>query len=173
MEDAAKINLKVGQIEISIEGPSNFVSMQYDKVEAHLKTYLEISAKISVDVVDVDSFDEENPDPQIKTNNSNSSSLPVSFGEWLNNIAKGTSDTSKAILAGYFTQLSSSSKNFRARDVSKLLKEHGIKLSNPSTFLKAAVNSKKIFQVSKTGSEAHYKLSREAEDEMKQLIADK
>lgn len=173
MSDTAKINLKIGQIEISIEGPSEFVSEQYDKIEVHLKTFSELSSNLPEEIQSSSnnnfSIEEQiSPAPMTESNG-----LPDSFGEWLNKIEKGTSDTLKAILAGYFIQTTTAAKNFRVRDVSKILKEHGIKLSNPSTFLKGAVTSKKIFQVSKTGAEAHYKLTREAEEEMKQILTGK
>lgn len=175
MSDIARINLKIGQIEISIEGPAEFVSNQYDKVEAHLKTYSDISVKLPVDKISNQSGTPDAPEAQTPSVNdaSNGNGMPDTFGEWLSKIPKGTSDTSKAILAGYFTQVTSSSKNFRVRDVTKTLKDHGIKLSNPSNLLKNAVDSKKIFQVSKTGTEAHYKLQREAQEEMNHLLSDK
>ncbi|MFZ5977087.1 MAG: hypothetical protein EO766_17900 [Hydrotalea sp. AMD] len=168
MSDIARVNLKIGQIEISIEGPAEFVSNQYDKVEAHLKTYSEISVKLPVDKLTNQTETSDTTETQETAANGNS--VPETFGEWLSKIPKGTSDTSKAILAGYFIQITSPSKNFRVRDVTKILKGHGIKLSNPSNLLKNAVDSKKIFQVSKTGTEAHYKLQREAQDEMNQLL---
>jgi flagellar hook-basal body complex protein FliE len=105
--ESAKINLKIGQVEISIEGPPDFVSAQYDKVEAHLKTYSEMSTKI------VQSDEDEG-----NQNNGNSSrvsdeTLPETFGEWLNKIPNQTSDTQKAILAGYYVQKSSEDNSFR------------------------------------------------------------
>lgn len=168
-DNTAKINLKIGQIEISIEGPSEFVSSQYDKVEAHLKTYSEMSSKIVPPKDDTPPEDQSNQDTK-QQQQSNSNGLPETFGEWLNVIPKETSDTDKAILAGYFTQITSATKTFRAREVTKLLKEHSIKLSNPSQFLKTSVDAKKIFQNSKTGSEANYKLTRETEENMVKLL---
>lgn len=174
MSDIAKINLKIGQIEISIEGPSDFVSNQYDKVEAHLKTYSDISVKLPVDKPDnKNDNNDDSAEASSKGGGDAATESSDSFGEWLSKIPKGTNDTSKAILAGYYTQVTSAAKNFRVRDVTKILKDHGIKLSNPSSLLKNAVDSKKIFQVSKTGTEAHYKLQREAQDEMNQLLGNK
>jgi hypothetical protein len=165
-ENTAKINLKIGQIEISIEGPSEFVSAQYDKVEAHLKTYSEMSSKILLPKPEVG---KDNPQQeQLASDNVNG--VPNSFGEWLNIIPRESSDTDKAILAGYFIQKSSDNKTFRTRDVTKLLKEHSINLSNPSVFLKTSIESKKIFQVSKTGNEANFRLTRESEDSMNGLL---
>jgi len=167
----AKINMKIGQIEISIEGPSDFVSSQYDKVEAHLKTYSELASKIEIPSdAKNDRKGRAHNGVDSKDSANGSNGLPDTFGEWLNIIPKETSDTDKAILAGYFIQIASENKYFRARDVTKLLKEHSIKLSNPSQFLKTSVDSKKIFQHSKTGSEANYKLTRETEDTTKQLL---
>ncbi len=165
----AKINLKIGQIEISIEGPSDFVSKQYDKVEAHLKTYSELSSKIEKPTKQKEEEKGHITDKKTHTN-IEGGDLPQTFGEWLNIIPKETSDTEKAILAGYFVQLTSENKYFRVRDVTKLLTEHSIKLSNPSQFLKTSVDSKKLFQHSKTGSRANYKLTRGTEDAMKKLL---
>ncbi len=165
----AKINLKIGQIEISIEGPSDFVSNQYDKVEAHLKTYSEISTKIEPlkKIVEVS----QDPNSEGAKGSQNSpNGLPQSFGEWLNIIPKESSDTDKAILAGYFVQITSEKKYFRTRDVTKLLKAHSIKLSNPSVFLRTSIDAKKIFQVSKTGTESNFKLTRESEEAMQKLL---
>lgn len=168
-DNTAKINLKIGQIEISIEGPSEFVSNQYDKVEAHLKTYSEMSSKIIPAPADplIDSLNQNNGS---KPPVNNANNLPDSFGEWLNIVPKDTNDTDKAILAGYFIQIGSDQKTFRTRDVTKLLKEHSISLSNPSVFLKTSIETKKIFQVSKTGNEANFRLTRESEDTMKTLL---
>ena len=91
-------------------------------------------------------------------------------GEWLNIIPKDSSDTDKTILAGYFVQLTSENKYFRTRDVTKLLKSHSISLSNPSVFLRTSIDTKKIFQFSKTGTEANFKLTRETEEAMQQLL---
>ena len=161
----AKINLKIGQIEISIEGPSDFVASQYDKVEAHLKTYSEMSSKI-IKKVDEDEDASDNSD----SGNTGGQKLPDSFGEWLNKVPKDTSDTHKAILAGYFIQKTSEQNSFKVREVTKVLKEHSLKLSNPSLFLKNSVDAKKLFQVSKTGNESHYRVTRETEDSLVQLL---
>ncbi|MCR9263042.1 MAG: hypothetical protein NXH86_02735 [Flavobacteriaceae bacterium] len=175
MNNTAKINIKVGEIEISIEGPSEFVSNQYDKIENHLSTYKELSETIEKSVprktkkplVEV----EEEPNNSSGTDTIiNLGGLPETFGEWLNAIAKGTSETDKALLAGYFTQLKSDQGYFRSRDVSKLLKEHGIKLSNPSRFVKLNAQNKRSFQHSKNGSEINYKLSRDGEAYAKALL---
>lgn len=165
-ENTAKINLKIGQIEISIEGPPEFVSAQYDKVEAHLKTYSEMSSKIPLPKVDLGKANQPKEEPQSNVVNG----LPNSFGEWLNIIPNETTDTDKAILAGYFIQKSSDNNTFRTRDVTKLLKEHSISLSNPSVFLRTSIETKKIFQVSKTGNEANFRLTRESEDAMNDLL---
>lgn len=175
MSEKAKINMKIGEIEISIEGPSEFVSKQYDKVESHLNAYKSLSESIK-------KSNSENPTQKPATKSSGTpkteekaevtspNELPNSFGEWLNLIPKDTSETDKALLAGYYTQLNSEAGYYRSRDVSKLLKEHGIKLSNPSLFVKANANNKNSFQHSKNGSETNYKLSRDGETYAKSLM---
>ncbi len=106
-ENLSKINLKVGQIEISIEGPTDFVSTQYDKVEAHLKSLLELSTKIPAAKPVIANNHQDSPESTQKVS---SGSLPDTFGEWLNKIPRETSDTDKAVLAGYFTQITYQTK---------------------------------------------------------------
>jgi hypothetical protein len=175
MSEKAKINMKIGEIEISIEGPSEFVSKQYDKVQSHLSEYKSLSESIkkinpektvekTIEKPSVKAVSEEKPKIELPNE------LSTSFGEWLNLIPKDTSETDKALLAGYYTQLNSDVGYYRARDVSKLLKEHGIKLSNPSLFVKANAKNKNSFQHSKNGSETNYKLSRDGETHAKSLM---
>ncbi|OGU13845.1 MAG: hypothetical protein A2X61_07350 [Ignavibacteria bacterium GWB2_35_12] len=168
-DNIAKINLKIGQNEILIEGTSEFVSSQYEKIVSHLKIFKEIDSLKPIEPPKKDGEnDGENPELKEPLD---PNKLPDTFGEWLNKIPKETSDTDKAVLSGYFTQVKSENKYFRTRDVTKLLKDHSINLSNPSTFLKHAIKAKKIFQHSKSGTEANYKLEREAEIEMIQLLS--
>lgn len=174
----AKLDIRIGEIRIELEGPSDFVSKHYDKIEKHLETYVKLSktAKktvkaennnppIPATVENIESADVEN-----ETNSESSVDFPETFGEWLNAIPKNTSDTRKALLAGYYTQLNSSTNTFRSRDISKLLKEHSIKLSNTSMFVRGLAKSKKTFQHSKNGSEANYKVSRDTETELKKMF---
>jgi hypothetical protein len=174
MSETAKINMKIGEIEISIEGPSDFVSKQYDKVESHLSTYKELSETVKKsqpkEPVSPTKKTVEKPEPESKDSTASTSALPESFGEWLNIIPKGTSETDKALLAGYHVQLNSAEGYYRSRQVSKLLKDHGIKLSNPSRFVKLNAENKRSFQHSKNGSETNYKLSRDGEAYAKGLL---
>lgn len=177
MENLSKINLKIGEIEISIEGPSEFVSEQYDKVHNNLKSYSDLSKRVIKEkVLSMPKAEEvvletvEETAEVIVVN----SELPESFGEWLSKIPKGTSDTDKALLAGYFTQLSGEGKIFKVRDVTKILKEHGVKLSNPSNLINLATKGKKqIFQFSKDGKQANFRFSRDGEEYIRGLITGK
>jgi len=172
----AKLDIRIGDIRIELEGPSDFVSNHYDKIEKHLETYVKLSKTTTKTV-------KQENNPTIPTTNEtvqeqevdndstvSSSELPETFGEWLNAIPKDTSDTRKALLAGYYTQLNSAEGTFRSRDISKLLKEHSIKLSNTSMFVRGLAKSKKTFQHSKNGSEANYKVSRDTETELKKMF---
>ena len=174
MENLSKINLKIGEIEISIEGPTDFVSEQYDKIHANIESYSGLSKKFTKKPSQpmsenkkkvVEKAEEVNEEKVVN------SELPESFGEWLIKIPKGTSDTDKALLAGYFTQLSGEGKIFKVRDVTKILKDHGIKLSNPSNLINLATKGKKyIFQFSKDGKQANYRFSRDGEEYIRGLI---
>lgn len=175
MSDIAKISMKIGEIEISIEGPSEFVSKQYEKVESHLSQYKELSETITKAESNNDdsSYELQNKasaNTPASSNTDSSNKLPESFGQWLNLIPKDTSETDKALLAGYYIEINSENGYFRSRDVSKLLKDHGIKLSNTSRFVKLNAENKRTFQHSKSGNEINYKLSREGVSYLKELI---
>ena len=168
-EQNAKLEIKIGEIQIQLEGSTDFVSQHYDKIEKQLETLVKISkesAKSSKQHPESSTEHKQNVDNKEQAKEI----LAKSFGEWLNIIPRDTSDTDKALLAGYYTQLNSDSKTFKSRDVSKLLVEHSIKLSNVSQFVKSLANSKKTFQDSKTGNEANYKVSRATEEELKSLL---
>lgn len=172
-DEKAKIEIKIGEIQIQLEGSSDFVSNQYDKIEKHLENYVKlaegsIQRKNNKEIPSEQNIQESTEIVDVE--NSNQNNQPASFGEWLNRVPKGTNDTSKALLAGYFQQLNSEPKSFKSRDVSKILKDHSIKLSNTSQLIKNLVDTKKIFQVSKTGNESNFRVSRETEIELKGLL---
>lgn len=168
-EQNAKLEIKIGEIQIQLEGSTDFVSQHYDKIEKQLETLVKISKESAKSSKQ---HPESNTEHKQHVDNKEPAKeiLAKSFGEWLNIIPHDTSDTDKALLAGYYTQLNSDSKTFKSRDVSKLLVEHSIKLSNVSQFVKSLANSKKTFQDSKTGNEANYKVSRATEEELKSLL---
>lgn len=173
METPSKINLKIGEIEVSIEGPSDFVSAQYDKIHENLKSYVDLTQEVVKKTLSHDQNVLKSPetDATINGSNENPAELPESFGEWLSRIPKGTSDTDKALLAGYFTQISVEGKVFKVRDVTKTLKDHGVKLSNPSNLIGLATKGKKyIFQFSKDGKQVNYRFSRDGEEYIRGLI---
>jgi len=171
----AKLEIKIGEIKIELEGSSEFVSKHYDKIEKHLETYVKLS-KVATPKQAVKSttttstLSAENDNSAQSSTEVVSTDLPETFGEWLNKIPKDTSDTRKALLAGYYTQINSESKTFRSRDISSLLKEHSIKLSNTSQFIKQLAKDKKTFQHSKNGSEANYKVTRDIEENLRKMF---
>jgi hypothetical protein len=69
-------------------------------------------------------------------------------------------------LTAYYVQNDSEQNDFKTSEVNKSLKEHGIKLSNPSTSLKRLVEKKLLFQTRKNGS---LKLMRVSQDGMSLL----
>jgi hypothetical protein len=173
METTSKINLKIGEIEVNIEGTADFVSEQYDKIHENLKSYVELTKEVVKKVHHQQPTVEKLPEVKTEINEGNGikNELPESFGEWLNKLPKGTSDTDKALLAGYFNQVSVDGKIFKVRDVTKTLKDHGVKLSNPSNLIGLATKGKKyIFQFSKDGKQVNYRFSREGEEYIKGLI---
>ncbi|APF20869.1 hypothetical protein Calab_1030 [Caldithrix abyssi DSM 13497] len=167
MENNYKFSLRIGEIEISLEGSAEFISEHYKIIKDDMIAYLELLKKIPKPTVDISKKESET----VSTEDNLENELPETFGEWLTRVPKEISDTDKALLAGYFHQINSENNVFKVRDLTKTLKDHGIKLSNPSNLIKHAAKSKKfIFQQSKEGNQINYRFSREGEEYIQSLL---
>ncbi|RMF92977.1 MAG: hypothetical protein D6734_11065 [Candidatus Schekmanbacteria bacterium] len=167
MDNNFKISVKIGEIEISLEGSEKFVSEHYKTIKDDIESLFELWKTLPrlASGVSEKGKEEISGEPKIKNE------IPETFGEWLTRIPRDISDTDKALLAGYFHQINSERKVFKVRDVTKTLKDHGIKLSNPSHLIKHAAESKKyIFQQSKEGNQINYRFSREGEEYIQSLL---
>lgn len=158
-----KLNLHTGEVEI--EGSEEFVTQQ----SANLENIIRVINARPIPEVKQDANNTEN-NFQTKENINDGISLPENFGEWINKLPKDASDADKLLLAGYFVQRQSKENAFRTREVTKLLKDHGIYLTNPSQTAKHHLDMKRIFQVGKVGTEAKYRVSREQEESLISLL---
>jgi len=159
-----RFNLNLGEIEI--EGSEEFVERQTLNLENILKVLKESQVKLERAIP---VYEELIPTAVVESTSS-SKHLPETFGEWIHKLPRDANDVTKVLLAGYYLQKQSEDNMFRTRDVNKLLKDHGVSVGNASQTVKNNVEAKRIFQVSKTGQEANYRVSRDQELELIGLL---
>lgn len=158
-KDQAKISLKVGEIEFSIEGSTEYVEQQYKQMEKrlNLKEKMESSTKTQ---------------SQPQKNSSKSSTKKYGFKGWLEKLPKGLKKRDYALVAAYYNKSKSKEGTFRTRDVSKTLKTNGIKVANPSIMIQnLAKKGEVIKEIKQEGRQKHFQFTTKGEKEMQGLLS--
>jgi HPt (histidine-containing phosphotransfer) domain-containing protein len=158
-----KLNLKNGEVEI--EGSEEFVERQIHGLESLLEL---IGA--SNQVMDEEPESQEQIE-QAESRTSTSDGMPSTFGEWLHAFKSDINDLDKALVTARYVQHESSTNDFKTSEVNKSLKDHGIKLSNPSTSLKRLIQKKYLFQTRKNGKLIYMRVSVEGQNHLETLKA--
>ena len=91
---------------------------------------------------------------------------PDSFGELYYKVPKSTSKTDIVLLASYFVQSHNGEGTFTTREVNKLLRDHGIDLTNPAHFNKLNQDYKKVFKM----RQGQYKVSEEGVEHLRSIL---
>lgn len=91
---------------------------------------------------------------------------PDSFGELYYKVPKSTSKTDIVLLASYFVQSHNGEGTFTTREVNKLLRDHGIDLTNPAHFNKLNQDYKKVFKM----RQGQYKVSEEGVEHLRGIL---
>lgn len=99
-----------------------------------------------------------------------STKLPKDFSEWIKMVSGKLNKTDLALLSGFYVQLNSDKQAFRVREASKILRSNGFDLSNASIFIRNNLKSGKLFEYSKVGSEAYYRLTDKGLERVKMLL---
>jgi len=171
-KNGSKIHLKVGEIEISIEGTPDFVTKQYQIMEKKLNLSEKLTSVLSVtpEKKEIKSG-RKKTSKKATTRKEGEKQSSGDFKEWLKNLPKDLKNKDKALAAGYFNQLNSKNNIFRVRDMNNLLKENGISITNPSSLIKnTARNQKIIRQVSREGRQVYYQFTKEGEKYIKNIL---
>lgn len=160
-----KINFKTGELEF--EGSEQFVQAQLENLEQ----IAEIMALLATgDAVSTEEGQGEEPlveaENEAATVQSKGLDVPSTFGEWLHKFKADLSDLDKALITAYYIQSESPDNDFKTSQVNNSLKNHGIKLANPSETLHRLSTKKLLFQTRKVGK---LKLMRVSADGIKHL----
>ncbi|MBS3771982.1 MAG: hypothetical protein V5A59_10750 [Bacteroidales bacterium] len=171
-QNGARIHLKVGEIEFSIEGSPEYVKKQYNQMakDLNLKEKLAASEQkeepITKKAAQTAKTGESAPKKDTKE------STKDDFGEWLSRLPQGLKNRDKIMVAGYFNQLRSKDHVFRVRDINNILKDHGINITNPSSLINNVVKSQNILrQVSRQGRQKYFQLTKEGEKYIRDLLS--
>jgi hypothetical protein len=164
-----KIRIKFSDCELEIEGSEAFVEKQYAKIEPYFRGVKKFPAltATSIEKESKDQSEEKNVITLQTANNlKNGSEISTLFGEWLHKLPSDATDSQTVLYAGFYCQKQDENNTFDGGSVNKLLKDHSIKLSNPSARIKDLLEDKKIFLVEKKGRFPKYRLAREVETEI-------
>lgn len=170
MSERALISINARAGEVRIEGSEDFVTAQIARLE-NLLALAGKSAQAGSKTKNpglAEDGDTVQSDESIDATNG-TLFVPEHFGEWFQSFNDGTSDQEKALIAAYFVQNKSEANEFKTSEVTKLLTDHGIKLSNGSATLKQIEQKKLIFQTRKPSKISYKRVSQDGIQHLKML----
>lgn len=170
-----KINIRTGEVEF--EGSEEFVQNQMDALDTIIdlvssnitlsKSIPEMTSETPITKADNDIETIDSADTTIATGDF---SVPSSLGEWMHTFNDDINDLEKALITAYFVQNQSDNNEFKTLEVNSSLRDHGIKLSNPSHSLKKLETKKYLFQTRKEGPKIRFmRVSQDGVSHLKTL----
>ena len=176
-ENTAKIGLKMGEVEITIEGPSEFVAKQYEEMENKLnlqkKITGETSSKQAKSETKTQKTSKNSKTSKRKKTAPKESSKPANKenGNGMFN-KKGLKNKDKLLLAGALAQKNSKENIFGIKDISNIFEQNGLKISNPHSLINYILKNQNVLQqVKKIGRENYYQLTEEGEKYIQSISA--
>lgn len=176
MEQKARVKITLNYGEFEVEGSEDFVNSYTEEIK-HFLTLLEKGSSGHVQEAPLQRtatptqgtlFDNIPSAPPLarQDNNQGSFNGMESFGEFYHRRPKNVSKTDIVLMASYYIQSKSDEGIFTTREVTKLLKDHGLDLSNPAHFIKLNQEYKKVFKM----RQGQYKVSEEGVDHLKSIL---
>ncbi|MDF9800385.1 hypothetical protein OKW21_005648 [Catalinimonas alkaloidigena] len=169
MESKARIRIAVNGGEFEIEGTEDFVNSYADTIKSFTKILKEApsSAQSEQEAAAGRQFSIfESAEPKPSSGTPNGKLTAASFGELYYKAPKSISKTDIVLLASYYIQSKNDEGTFTTQEVNKLLREHGIDLTNTSHFNKLNQDYKKVFKM----RQGRYKVSEEGVDHLKTIL---
>ncbi len=171
MEHTARVKIVLHGGEFEIEGSEAFVSSYADTI-ASLSELLKNAPSHSSATGGKESnlnpgkqfaiFDSEAPPPVDTV----PLASPDSFGELYYKAPKSTSKSDVVLLASFFVQSHNGEGTFSTREVNKLLRDHGIDMTNTAHFNKLNQDYKKVFKM----RQGQYKVSEEGVEHLRSIL---
>ena len=169
-KQSARVKIVVNGGEFEIEGSEDFVNSYADTI-ASLSDILKNPVPHEATEGKESNL---NPgkqftifEPDISSSNDNVPlASPDSFGELYYKVPKSTSKTDIVLLASYFVQSHNGEGTFTTREVNKLLRDHGIDMTNTAHFNKLNQDYKKVFKM----RQGQYKVSEEGVEHLKTIL---
>ncbi len=172
MEHTARVKIVLNGGEFEIEGSEEFVNSHADTI-ASLSELLKNAPSHSSAGEGKESnlnpgkqfaiFDPETPTPPPDVMPLAS---PDSFGELYYKAPKSTSKSDVVLLASFFVQSHNGEGTFTTREVNKLLRDHGIDMTNTAHFNKLNQDYKKVFKM----RQGQYKVSEEGVEHLRSIL---
>ena len=164
-----KINFRTGEIEM--EGSEQFVKSQLEMLEPIVEYMAQLAGGASGDSNGIENeHDAVVEEEKISTIGEKGLEVPKTFGEWMHKFKDDLNDLDKSLLTAYYVQKASTENDFKTSEVNKSLKEHGIKLSNPSASLQRLSSKKFVFQTRKVGKLKFLRVSSDGISHLKSLL---
>ena len=165
-----RINLKTGEIEIS--GSEEFVEARIDSLGEILELVSESAVESEVVEEPANASSSNQSEQASSASKATSDGIPSTFGEWMHSFKDDITDIQKALITARFVQSQSPENDFKTAEVNKSLKDHGIKLSNPSKSLKVLEEKKFLFQTRKVGKLSYKRVSTDGQAHLETLKRD-
>lgn len=102
--------------------------------------------------------------------NNNHLTVSGTIGEWFHKFKKELTETEKALIAAYYIQNNSAENEFKTIEVTKILKDYGIRLSNTSFFVNSLQSQGYMFPTEKRDNVMFRRVSTDGVEYLKTLV---
>ncbi|WP_296270795.1 hypothetical protein [Pseudomonas sp. UBA6323] len=161
----AKFKITLNSQNIEIEGSEEFIERQIERIHSLLKIFDQNSTSNKTTTPQPAS---ELPLATPETIHPKSElSVPDNFGEWMYKFKEDINDQEKALICAFYVQAKSATNDFKTSEINNCLKEHGIKIANPSTNIQRLASKKLTFQTRKVGKLIYMRVSKDGESHLK------
>jgi hypothetical protein len=162
LESRARIRVDFSARGFEIEGSEEFVANLFDRIMNVIGSTAAQAGSVTLGEIELDSELE----PERESSSQATASSMSHFGEMLHSLPRSATDVDRVLIAGLYIQQNNQTATFQTADVNKLLRDHGIKVSNPSQSIKNNEIAKRLFSVQR----GKFRVSRVGVEYVNQLM---